>query len=37
MEELFNYGYQRGKNGIVWQTTPSEHQSPRRMAGGVAH
>jgi hypothetical protein len=34
MEQLFDYGYQRGRSGIVWQTTPAEYQAPRRMAGG---
>jgi hypothetical protein len=35
MEQLFEYGYQRGKNGIRWQSIPSEyHAPPRHMAAG---
>ena len=34
MQRLFDYGYQRGRNGILWQSTPSEYQMPRpRIAG----
>jgi predicted acylesterase/phospholipase RssA len=34
MQQLFDYGYQRGRNGILWQSTPSEYQTPRpRVAG----
>jgi len=33
MQALFEYGYQRGKSGILWQTTPSEYQQPSRVAG----
>jgi len=35
MQALFEHGYQRGKSGIIWQTTPSEYQKPSRvMAAG---
>jgi hypothetical protein len=34
MQALFDYGYQRGKNGIIWQSTPSEYQQPSRVAAG---
>jgi len=34
MQQLFEYGYQRGRSGILWQSTPSEYQAPRpRVAG----
>ena len=33
MQALFDYGYQRGKNGILWQTTP-EYPAPPRLAAG---
>jgi hypothetical protein len=35
MQHLFEYGYQRGKAGRLWQWTPSEPAPPlRRVAGG---
>jgi Patatin-like phospholipase len=30
MQQLFEYGYQRGRSGI-WQRTPTEYQLPRRV------
>src|SRR5712691_5751959 len=35
MQQLFDYAYQRGRAGVVWQSTPSEYQRPRppRVAG----
>ncbi|MFL6798433.1 MAG: patatin-like phospholipase family protein [Xanthobacteraceae bacterium] len=34
MQQLFEYAYRRGRSGIIWQSTPSEYQSPRRVARG---
>ena len=34
MQQLFDYGYQRGRSGILWQLTPSEFGAlPPRVAG----
>jgi hypothetical protein len=30
MQQLFEYGYQRGRSGI-WQRTPAQYQPPRRV------
>ena len=35
MQQLFDYGHQRGRSGIIWQSTPSEFRpQPPRVAGG---
>ncbi|HEY1363115.1 MAG TPA: patatin-like phospholipase family protein [Xanthobacteraceae bacterium] len=31
MQRLFDYGYRRGRSGIIWQTTPSEYERPQRV------
>jgi hypothetical protein len=34
MQQLFHYAYQRGRSGILWQSTPSEFRAlPPRVAG----
>jgi hypothetical protein len=38
MQQLFDYGYQRGRNGVLWQSTPTELRpppvaSPEHVAG----
>jgi hypothetical protein len=34
MQQLFDYGHQRGRSGIIWQSTPSEFTAlPPRVAG----
>ena len=34
MQQLFDYGHQRGRSGIIWQSTPSEFSAlPPRVAG----
>jgi Patatin-like phospholipase len=38
MQQLFDYGYQRGRSGVLWQSTPSEllpppAPTPPRVAG----
>jgi hypothetical protein len=34
MQQLFDYAYQRGKSGILWQSTPSEFRAlPPHVAG----
>ena len=34
MQQLFDYAYQRGRSGILWQSTPSEFRAlPPRVAG----
>ena len=34
MQQLFEYGHQRGRSGIIWQSTPSEFRAlPPRVAG----
>jgi len=34
MQQLFEYGYQRGRSGILWQSTPSEYHAPRPRVVG---
>ena len=35
MQQLFDYGFERGRRGIVWQSTPAEFRTlpPSRVAG----
>ena len=34
MQQLFEYGHQRGRSGIIWQSTPAEFTAlPPRVAG----
>ena len=34
MQQLFDYGHQRGRSGIIWQSTPAEFTAlPPRVAG----
>ena len=34
MQQLFDYGHQRGRSGTIWQSTPSEFRAlPPRVAG----
>src|SRR5882757_5731296 len=33
MGQLFDYGYQRGRSGALFQSTPSEFRAPPRVAG----
>jgi len=34
MQQLFDYGHQKGRSGIIWQSTPSEFTAPPpRVAG----
>jgi hypothetical protein len=35
MQQLFDYGYERGRKGIIWQSTPAELRTlpPPRVAG----
>jgi hypothetical protein len=28
MQQLFDYGYQRGRSGVAWQSTPLELRPP---------
>jgi hypothetical protein len=35
MQQLFDYGYQRGRSGILWQTTPAGmEEAPRSTMAG---
>jgi hypothetical protein len=35
MQRLFDYGYQRGRSGILWQTTPAGmEQAPQSHVAG---
>ena len=36
MRELFDYGYQRGKSGTLWQSTPADFKVLPRVAGRSA-
>ena len=36
MQKLFDYGYQRGRAGILWQTTPVEFKLPSPLPPRVA-
>jgi len=31
MQQLFDYGYQRGRSGVLWQPTPSEFDPPVQL------
>jgi hypothetical protein len=36
MQQLFDYGFERGRRGIIWQSTPAEFRtlpSSPRVAG----
>jgi hypothetical protein len=35
MQQLFDYGYQRSRSGILWQTTPAGmEEAPRSTLAG---
>jgi hypothetical protein len=36
MQQLFDYGYQRGRAGILWQSTPAELKLPSPSLPRVA-
>jgi hypothetical protein len=37
MQELFDYGYQRGRSGTLWQSTPADFKISSPPSQRVAH